>query len=116
MSPTLLGVWTMVPSPPFALGLLMFLKVFPVTRNESKSPAELVAYTVIWPLLLTPQATVLVSPFTSMLVYFVPTFTKPCVALAESRYKPTTQPLSLIPVAWVPFDFGKLTGVNLPLE
>src|SRR5579872_3590135 len=116
MSPLLAGVWTIVPSPPVAFGLLMFLNFVPVTRKESKLPDELVAYTVIWPLLLTPQATELVSPFTSMLLYLLPIFEKPWVTLAESRYRPTTSPLSLIPVASVPLDLGKLTAVNLPLE
>src|SRR4029077_4922019 len=72
------------------------------------------ANTVIWPLLLIPQASALVWPFTSMLLYLVPVFTKPCWALAESKYRPTTTPLSLIPIAWVPLDFGKLTAVNFP--
>src|SRR5580692_476817 len=50
-----------------------------------------------------------------MLAYFFPIFEKPCVAPAESRYRPTISPLSLIPVASVPLDLGKLIVVNLPL-
>src|SRR5438445_7771706 len=70
----------------------------------------------IWPLLLIPHASVFASPGKSMLVYFLPFFTKPCWTLPESRYRPTTSPLSLIPIAWVPLDFGKLMGVNFPAE
>src|SRR5271168_737639 len=73
------------------------------------------ANTVIWPLLLIPQASALLSPLTSMLMYFEPFFTKPCWRPLASRYRPTTSPLSLIPRAWVPFDFGKSIGVNFPL-
>src|SRR5580693_1336145 len=72
------------------------------------------ANTAIWPLLLIAQASELVSPVTSMLLYLLPFFRKPCWVLLESRYRPTTSPLSLIPIAWVPFDFGKLTAVNFP--
>src|ERR1700722_5183196 len=70
----------------------------------------------IWPPLLISQANGVVSPVTSMLVYLAPFFTKACWTLAESRYAPTTSPASLIPMAWVPVDLGKLMAVNLPPE
>src|ERR1022692_1808160 len=74
------------------------------------------ANTATWPLLLTPQASVLVSPVTSMLVYLEPFFIYPCCRPVESTYRPTTTPLSLIPIACVLLAFGKLTALNFPAE
>ena len=77
-------------------------------------PAELAAYTLIWPLLVTPQVCCVDITFhinTRVLRTYL-FFAKPCERLAESKYRPTTSPLSLIPVGSVPLEFEKLIGVS----
>src|ERR1700723_33278 len=117
MSPLLFGVWGTAPMGP-ALGGESLVSLVPLRMYGVQGPVLLqlstpltiaeAVYTVTSPALLIPHAAVSVAPFTVIGVYFLLAKRYPWALPALSVYNPTTSPVSLIPMASVPVEFGTL--------